>query len=177
MKISLAPGDVLGRALARAVLGLLFGLALAAPVAAQTEATEAEQVEPRVRQTWVAGGFGGGFSTEDARGLVSLEVTHVADEQLFMFAAGGVFDFFGDAIGGVEFLYGRARSEGSFHSHAAIGVAFTEDNTESGVGIPVRLGVSWRTPVLGIGFRTLANVSTVGSYLGFAVVLEIGDLR
>lgn len=148
-------------------------LAVATPVAAQTDATGT-----RTGQTWVAGGFGAGVSTDEAKAMVSLELAHATGEHLFMFAVGGAFELYGESLGDFGVLYRRSRSSESFHTHAAAGLSVTESDSESGVGVPLRLGASWRpVPILGIGVRTLANVSTVGSYVGFAIVLELGDLR
>lgn len=145
--------------------------ALAAPV--QSEA----QTAP-VRHTWFATGFGAGAMPGNEGGIVTLEAAHQRGDQLFIVAISGVFELFDDSVGDIGVLYGRGRSSGTLHTHWAAGLAFTEGEGESTIGIPVRLGASWRpAPILGIGIRGLANLNTVGSYAGFAIVLEVGDLR
>lgn len=159
----------------RTTLSLFFAalFVLSVPLAAQQAAGSGD------RQTWAAAGLGAGAMSGDGGGIISLELAHQWDEQLLMLAIGGVFDLYDEAVGDLGVLYGRARTGPTFHSFAAVGLAATEgDAGESTIGVPIRLGASWRpVPILGIGIRTLANLNTVGSYVGFALVLEVGDLR
>lgn len=156
----------------------LTTLAAASPASAQTA--------PTVRETWVAGGFGAGTIAGTGGGVLgSLEVAHRWDEHLVMFATTAVFDLSNDSMADLGVLYGRVRSGGSFESSAAVGLAFVESGgctscpiAASTIGIPIRLASSYRpTPILGLGIRAVANLNTEASYVGFAFVIELGDLR
>ena len=139
-------------------------------------AAVAAQAAPQSSSGWLALGIGGGaFADSDAAYSAVVELAYQRGPHLLALRASGVGEIDGSDVVDLGLLYGRATTgRGIGHASIAIGLAYVGAD---GFGVPLAADASIRTSVIGVGLKAFANLNNQRSFIGLALVVQLGSLR
>lgn len=150
------------------------------------------QDSPAVGRSWLSAGAGVAAASKPGGGL-TFDLAYQRQAHLLVLRATGVLTFSGgeihDSAGEIGLLYGRALSgQKATHAAAAIGLSLVVIDlagplagpplgTRRTIGIPIAAEVSANRSRVGFGLKGFANLNSVRSFTGLAVILKFGRLR
>ena len=162
----------------RWVAGLIAMVALLLPCVSPASLVAQER---SIRGGW----FGLGVGVADAarsRDFIEiaflLEAAYWTGSNVVTLRRSGVTQLTTPVLADIGLLYGRRiRTETGVHVAFAAGLAYVSDLYNHAVGFPWEVGVTVPSDRFGPGLRLFSNLSSLGSFTGLSLTIQVGRLR